>query len=143
MVGTHWLAVKNTSLLLAATLVAACGSVGSQPAAPICDGSNRLNLVAARVSGAGRVPPGEQGLFENGTPQEYKVRTTEEHAFLKFFSPLPLWAERRFMLLGRHADATGCLLSYRLPLNELPAEEQFIQKRLWLVRSSAAEPGVR
>lgn len=80
---------------------------------------------------------------ENGTPQEYKVRTTEEHAFLRFFSPLPLWAERRFMLLGRHTDATGCLLSYRFPLNELPAEEQFIQERLWLVRSPAAEPGVR
>jgi hypothetical protein len=80
---------------------------------------------------------------ENGRPQEYKVRTTEEYAFLEFFSPLPLWAERRFMLLGRHADATGCLLSYRLPLRELVAEEKFIQERLWLSRSSAAEPGVR
>lgn len=80
---------------------------------------------------------------ENGTPQEFRVRTTEEHAFLDFFSPLPLWAERRFMFLGRHAVATGCLLSYRLPLKELAAEEKFIQERLWLVRSSAAEPGVR
>lgn len=80
---------------------------------------------------------------ENGRPQEYRVRTTEEYAFLEFFSPLPLWAERRFMLLGRHADATGCLLSYRLPLKELAAEEKFIQERLWLSRSPAAEPGVR
>lgn len=80
---------------------------------------------------------------ENGTPQQYRVRITEEHAFLDFFSPLPLWAERRFMLLGRHADATGCLLSYRLPLKELVAEEKFVQERLWLGRSSAAEPGVR
>lgn len=79
---------------------------------------------------------------ENGMPQEYRVRKSEEHAFLDFFSPLPLWAERNFMLLGRHADAVGCLLSYRLPLKELDAEEKFIQERLWLKRSSA-ESGVR
>jgi hypothetical protein len=80
---------------------------------------------------------------ENGMPQEYRVRTSDEHAFLDFFSPIPLWAERRFMLLGRHAEATGCLLSYRLPLKELDAEEKFVQERLWLGRSHAAEPGVR
>lgn len=80
---------------------------------------------------------------ENGRPQEYKVRTTEEHAFLEFFSPLPLWAERRFMFFGRHADATGCLSSYRLQLKELATEEKFIQERLWLSRSSATESGVR
>lgn len=80
---------------------------------------------------------------ETGTPQVYRVRTTEEHAFLDFFSPLPLWVERRFMVLGRHSDATGCLLSYRLPLKELAAEEKFIQERLWLGRSSATESGER
>jgi hypothetical protein len=80
---------------------------------------------------------------ESGTAQQYRVRTTEEYAFLDFFSPLPLWAERRFMFLGRHADVTGCLLSYRLPIKEIAAEEKFIQERLWLGRSSPAEPGVR
>lgn len=79
---------------------------------------------------------------ENKTPQQYRVRFTEEHAFLDFFSPLPLWAERRFMLLGRHADATGCLLSYRLPVGELADEEKFIQERLWL-RRVVDEPGER
>jgi hypothetical protein len=79
---------------------------------------------------------------ERDVQQEYRVRKSEEHAFVDFFSPLPLWAERRFMLLGRHADAVGCLLSYRLPLRELDAEEKFIQERLWL-KCSSAESGVR
>jgi len=78
----------------------------------------------------------------NKTPQRYRVRTTEEYAFLDFFSPLPLWAERRFMLLGRHADANGCLLSYRLPLKELVDEEKFLQERLWLERD-VSESGER
>lgn len=68
----------------------------------------------------------------NGSPQAYCVRTTDQHAFIDFYSPLPLWAERRLMLLGRHADAKGCLLSYRIPLTELSTEEKFIQERLWL-----------
>ncbi len=76
---------------------------------------------------------------ENAKPQQYKVRISEEYGFLDFFSPLPLWVERRFMLLGRHAEPTSCLLSYRLPLKELPAEEQFIQERLWIRRLSAAD----
>ncbi|MDP8984150.1 MAG: hypothetical protein M3N97_03765 [Pseudomonadota bacterium] len=80
---------------------------------------------------------------ENHTPQEYRIRRSDEHAFLDFFSPIPLWAARRLMLLGRHADAAGCLLSYRLPLKELDTEEKFIQERLWLGRSQATESGVR
>jgi hypothetical protein len=79
----------------------------------------------------------------NHTPQTYSVRTTDEHAFFSFFSPLPLWAERRLMLLGRHADAEGCLLSYRLRLNDLATEEKFLQDRLWLSRAPIAGSGDR
>jgi hypothetical protein len=79
----------------------------------------------------------------NSTPQTYSVRIADQYAFIDFYSPLPLWAERRLMLLGRHADATGCLLSYRLPVGELAAEEKFFQERLWLSPASAASPGDR
>ncbi len=79
----------------------------------------------------------------NHTPQKYSVRSTDEHAFLDFFSPLPLWAERRLMLLGRHADAAGCLLSYRLRLNDLQTEEKFFRERLWLSRAPVASSGER
>lgn len=69
---------------------------------------------------------------KGGIPQEYRVRRIEQYVFIDFFSPLPLWAERRLMLLGRHADATGCLFSYRLPLAEQEEEEKFLKERLWL-----------
>jgi len=79
----------------------------------------------------------------NRSPQIYSVRTTDQYAFFDFYSPLPLWAERRLMLLGRHADANGCLLSYRIPLAELSTEEEFIQERLWLSPISNEKPGDR
>ncbi|MCI0537318.1 MAG: hypothetical protein L0Z50_19050 [Verrucomicrobiales bacterium] len=79
----------------------------------------------------------------NGTPQTYSVRITDRYAFIDFYSPLPLWGERRLMLLGRHADAAGCLLSYRLPIGELATEEKFFQERLWLSPAPAASIGER
>lgn len=79
----------------------------------------------------------------NGSPQTYSVRTTDQYAFIDFYSPLPLWVERRLMLLGRHADANGCLLSYRIPVVELSTEEEFIQQRLWLSSTPIVKPGAR
>jgi hypothetical protein len=79
----------------------------------------------------------------NNSPQAYSVRTTDEYAFVDFFSPLPLWAERRLMLLGRHAEASGCLLSYRLRRDDLAAEEKFLQERLWLSRVPPGSSGER
>lgn len=79
----------------------------------------------------------------NSTPQTYGVRIADRYAFIDFYSPLPLWAERRLMLLGRHAEAAGCLLSYRLPVGELATEEKFFQERLWLSPAPAAGAGER
>jgi hypothetical protein len=77
----------------------------------------------------------------NGTPQVYRVRVAGEYAYVDFFSPLPLWAERRLMLVGRHEAPDKCLLSYRLRLSELTAEEEFLQKHLWLAPATAADSG--
>jgi len=93
-----------------------------------CDAAWHLQMAIDRSSSA---------------PQTYSVRIADQYAFIDFYSPLPLWAERRLMLLGRHADATGCLLSYRLPVGELAAEERFLQERLWLSPASAASLGDR
>jgi hypothetical protein len=79
----------------------------------------------------------------NGTPQVYRVRAAGEYAYLDFFSPLPLWAERRLMLVGRHEDPEKCLLSYRVRSRELAAEEEFLQKHLWLTRATLTELGDR
>jgi len=69
-----------------------------------------------------------------GTPQRYRCRQTTEGPCLDFYSPLPLWAERRLGVLGRSHEAAMCLLSYVLPDRELATEESFLQDRLWLAR---------
>jgi hypothetical protein len=66
------------------------------------------------------------------TPQLYRRRTAPGGACLDFFSPLPLWAHRRFAVLGRPAAREKCLISYWIPERELASEETFLQERLWL-----------
>jgi len=67
-----------------------------------------------------------------GTPQLYRRRPGADGAYLDFFSPLPLWAQRRLAILGRPAPREKCLLSYWIPQRELASEEAFLQDALWL-----------
>jgi len=69
-----------------------------------------------------------------GTPQVYRRRSSPGGAYLDFFSPLPLWAQRRLAILGRPAARHKCLFSYYVPERELAAEEEFLQERLWLAQ---------
>lgn len=69
-----------------------------------------------------------------GTPQLYRRRPSQGGACLDFFSPLPLWAQRRLAVLGRPAPREKCLISYWIPERELASEEAFLQERLWLAR---------
>lgn len=74
-----------------------------------------------------------------GTPQCYKLRQDAEGICLDFFSPLPLWAQRRLMTIGRKVAPEKCLLSYRIPERELEEEERFLQEQLWLARQDQDE----
>jgi len=67
-----------------------------------------------------------------GTPQKYRKRPDAGGAYLDFFSPIPLWAQRRLRVLGRSAAPEHCLLSYWVPEREIAAEEDYLQKHLWL-----------
>lgn len=69
-----------------------------------------------------------------GLPQSYRRRIVPGGACLDFFSPLPLWAERRLAIVGKSADRYRSLFSYQVPEADLNAEEAFLQKRLWLAR---------
>lgn len=71
---------------------------------------------------------------QRGVPQRYRRREAGEGAFLEFFSPIPMWAERHLAVVGEGALASKCLFSYFVPQDELRSEEEFIQKRLWLVK---------
>jgi hypothetical protein len=69
------------------------------------------------------------------TPQEYRVRVGIDGAYLDFFSPVPSWGERRLAIVGEPAPREKCLFSYRVPQSELKAQEDYLQKHLWLVRA--------
>jgi hypothetical protein len=68
------------------------------------------------------------------TQQLYRRRPNEGGACLDFFSPLPLWAQRRLAVIGRPAPREKCLMSYWIPERELQSEETFLQEQLWLAR---------
>ncbi len=72
--------------------------------------------------------------YNRGTPQEYRRRRMPDGAYLDFFSPLPLWAQRRLMLFGHPGPRVKCLFSYWIPEIELATEEDFLRTRLWLRR---------
>jgi hypothetical protein len=75
------------------------------------------------------------------SPQSYRRRPTPEGTCLDFFSPLPLWAERRLAIIGEPATREHCLFSYLIPGPELPAEEEFLRTRLWLALKDASPEG--
>lgn len=69
-------------------------------------------------------------------PQKYRVRAGQDGPYLDFFSPIPSWAERRLAIVGQPAPREKCLFSYRIPQTELKAQEEYLQKNLWLVRAA-------
>lgn len=69
---------------------------------------------------------------QRGTPQRYRRRPASDGAYLDFFSPIPLWAERRLAVIGEPCLPAKCLFSYRIPQTDLRSEEEFLEKRLWL-----------
>jgi hypothetical protein len=69
-----------------------------------------------------------------GVPQRYRQRKGIDGVIFDFFSPLPLWAERRLSMIGRRADALQCLFSYSLSDRESTTEDTFLRERLWLTR---------
>ncbi|MCF2525399.1 hypothetical protein [Bradyrhizobium sp. G127] len=68
-----------------------------------------------------------------GRPQNYRRRNIEQGAIFDFYSPLPLWAERRLAVIGKPTVRENCLISYLLPAAEADVEEKFLKERLWLV----------
>lgn len=77
----------------------------------------------------------------NGRPQNYRLRPgpTNETRVLDLFSPLPLWARRRWDVIGRPVPPSGSLFSYVLPAAAVEEEITFMKALLWLMDSR--EPG--
>lgn len=67
-------------------------------------------------------------------PQEYRIRSgSPGYSLVDFFSPIPAWAQRRLDAIGSPIPPSRCLLSYRIPSDELPQEKQFLENTMWLV----------
>lgn len=66
-------------------------------------------------------------------PQEYRVRIENGMKVLDFFSPLPIWAERRFIAVGSWVKAQQCLFSYSINEEEFSETTRFLKEYLWLM----------
>ena len=71
-----------------------------------------------------------------GHPQRYQRRRTDNGLVFDFYSPIPLWAQRRLMILGQECHTEGSLFAYEIPSAEGEEEERFLQENLWLAPAS-------
>lgn len=68
-------------------------------------------------------------------PQVFNVEElSDSHSRIKFYSPIPTWAQRRLDNLGEPISNKDCLFSYKIPKPDLPEELKFLEEKLWLVR---------
>lgn len=71
---------------------------------------------------------------ERNKPQRYCVENIDDITCrIDFFSPIPLWAERRLMVLGRKCQGSRSLFAYEIPADEVKQEVEFLGENLWLV----------
>jgi hypothetical protein len=74
-----------------------------------------------------------------GTPQHYRRRKQGSEYRFDFFSPLPIWAQRRFALIGRPIERERSLFSFVVPANEAPEHEAFLTSYLWLAATTDSD----
>jgi hypothetical protein len=68
-----------------------------------------------------------------GKPQRFRVRPGPAGSrLLELFSPVPMWARRRWDAVGEPTPCYGCLFAYRLAPTELGEELRFARQALWL-----------
>ena len=70
---------------------------------------------------------------ERGEPQRFRLRSsTEGVGVIELFSPVPMWARRRWDAIGEPMQTRGSLFAYRLPDRELAEEIRFLRDEMWL-----------
>ena len=72
-------------------------------------------------------------------PQVYRAAASENGVTFEFFSPIPLWCQRRFEAFGRPQLRPQCLFSYLVPEVFAAAEQEFLQKRLWMMPATNSD----
>jgi hypothetical protein len=70
---------------------------------------------------------------KRGEPQRFRVRPGPgDTQVMEFFSPVPMWARRRWDAIGEPVPGSGCLFAYKLADTELGEELRFAREALWL-----------
>lgn len=70
--------------------------------------------------------------MKQGTPQRFRVRPgPRDTKVVEFFSPVPMWARRRWDAVGEPVTSSGCLFAYRLAEAEIAEELRFVRQMLW------------
>jgi hypothetical protein len=70
---------------------------------------------------------------DRAEPQRFRVRSgCGGAAVIELFSPLPMWARRRWEAVGESVPRSGCLLAYRFATAELEEELRFARDEVWL-----------
>jgi hypothetical protein len=70
-------------------------------------------------------------------PQEFSVVQVDDiYSQVKFYSPVPSWAQRRWDNTAEPFGSEGCLFSYRFARGDVSQEIDFISSKLWLVQKS-------
>jgi len=75
--------------------------------------------------------------YIRGNPQLFRVRHGPSNSrVIDFFSPIPMWARRRWDALGEPVDSSGCLFSYKFGEDESEEEIGFLTQYLWLAQTT-------
>ncbi len=77
---------------------------------------------------------------KRGVPQRFVIRDEpDKKCLIAFFSPVPMWAERRWNTIGERVPSKRYLFAYRIPKDELLQELKFIRNNLFLEELSNLE----
>ena len=70
---------------------------------------------------------------ERGDPQVYRVRSGPDRSqVIDLFSPVPMWARRRWEAIGEPATTSGCLFSLKFSEADVGEEIAFAREYIWL-----------
>lgn len=79
---------------------------------------------------------------QRGASQHFRVRQGpmgSKTKVIDFFSPVPMWARRRWDAVGEPVVNSGCLFSYCFLESEIDEELRFVRTKLWLAELAEGE----
>ncbi|NYD68707.1 hypothetical protein [Agromyces atrinae] len=73
-----------------------------------------------------------------GAPQQFALEpfSSGDAVIVKFFSPIPGFAERYLQLIGLSLETSGALFAYRVPIGAMPSLMQLFNDMLWMTTIS-------